>query len=992
MMKKASILTTIGLVLMTTGIAFSVPYQVDSHTLHLYHFDGDTLDSVTTDPIDLTVDSGATVTDPSYAGMGQALCTYEGTASTNVTLPSAMADSAKAISNFVGSDGSFTFEALVRPAFGLGSMPNNMQIVSGEHDSARGWHFRVESAGNLVFTKLTGTVQDNMRTALPSSGPHAFAADKWFHAAVTYNGQADTDGNLKLYWTAIDSGVSEAVLLGSFRMTADLDSTVAPNFMIGNEGRSFNGRTENWEGWIDEVRISDIAREAGEMVVEVTVGRAVQPHPANGARDVPGDTLLTWTASESATAHDVYLGTSLADVEAASRDNPMDVLRIQGQPTTAYAPQGPLEYGRTYYWRIDEVDAASGNTIVTGAIWSFKVETYSYTLETVTVKASSFSTNTLPEKTIDGSGLDDDRHSTLAGDMWFSLKNGPQPTWILYSFDRVYKLDKMLVWNSNQTMETDFGLGAKDVAIEYSEDGVEWVPLGDFVFDQAPGDTTCTAQTIDLGGLIAKSVRLTFHSNWGGFVTQYSLSEVRFLYVPTRAWDLKNEGAGTEVLLTWRAGREAAYHRIYVGTDEQAVTEGTSWVLTAEDNSLDLGTLPMGTTYYCRVDEVNEAAVPSVWEGDVWSFTTQEFTPIDDFEGYTGDDGSRIYEFWIDGYTTKLTGSLIGYMDAPFVETTVVHSGRQSMPFEYNNVDTPYYSEGELDMPSPQNWTSNGADTLGLWVLGHPAAYIEQAGVITMTAGGHDIWDAADDFRFAHQTLSGDGSALVRVESLVNTNAWAKAGLMIRQSLDADSKFVYMVVTYSSGVSMGNRALAAGTCTSVTQTGVAAPQWVKLVRTGSAFTAQYSPDGTTWTDLKNADGTVATTTVTMNDPVYVGLCLTSHDSALTTTAVMSGVQTTGTVTGPWQVATIGDDKQPANEPAEMYVTVQDKSGRSATVRDSTRVTVTDWTLWRIPFADLTGVNAEQVTKLILGVDSRNSATKGTGTIYIDDIGYGHPAQ
>ena len=50
---------------------------------------------------------------------------------------------------------------------------------------------------------------------------------------------------------------------------------------------------------------------------------------------------------------------------------------------------------------------------------------------------------------------------------------------------------------------------------------------------------------------------------------------------------------------------------------------------------------------------------------------------------------------------------------------------------------------------------------------------------------------------------------MVKVESLVNTNAWAKAGVMIRQSLDADSKFAYAIVSYSSGVSFGWRQLAA---------------------------------------------------------------------------------------------------------------------------------------------------------------------------------------
>ena len=193
-----------------------------------------------------------------------------------------------------------------------------------------------------------------------------------------------------------------------------------------------------------------------------------------------------------------------------------------------------------------------------------------------------------------------------------------------------------------------------------------------------------------------------------------------------------------------------------------------------------------------------------------------------------------------------------------------------------------------------------------------------------MSGAGHDIWDNADDFRFAYKSLTGNGSVVVKVESLTNTNAWAKAGVMIRQSLDADSKFVYMVVSYSSGVSFGWRQQTAGTCGSVNQAGIAAPQWVKLTRTGDAFTAQYSADGKTWLDLKNADGTVATTTVAMTGPVYVGLCVTSHNAAATTTAVMSGAATTGNVTGAWQVAAIGDDPAAGQQPGRP---VRDRPGQ-----------------------------------------------------------------
>ena len=160
-----------------------------------------------------------------------------------------------------------------------------------------------------------------------------------------------------MYWTALDSEATEPVLLGSFRMTADLDPAVAPNFVIGNEGRDSNGRTENWEGWIDEVRISDIARSTDDMSPSVDTGAASSPVPANRAVDVPRNVVLSWTPGESAVTSDVYFGTSANDVAGASVGNPLGVLVSQGQDANT-CDAGRLEFGQTYYWRIDAVGAA----------------------------------------------------------------------------------------------------------------------------------------------------------------------------------------------------------------------------------------------------------------------------------------------------------------------------------------------------------------------------------------------------------------------------------------------------------------------------------------------------------------------------------------------------------------------------------------------------------------------------------------------------------
>jgi hypothetical protein len=709
----------------------AVPYVEDAHALHLYHFDGDALDSAAANPIDLTLDSGATATDVQIPGLGQALNTYEGTAATSGNLPSAMASTDTAISNFVGPDGAFTFEALVCPAFGLGAIPNHMQIICGDHDSARGWHFRVESGGNLVFTKLTGTIQDNMRIALPSSGPHAFAANKWFHVAVTYNGQEDTDGNLKLYWTAMDSGASEAVLLGSFRMTADLSPTVAPRLVIGNEGRSFNGRTENWEGWIDEVRISDIARGPADMAPFVDTGTAYSPIPANGATDVPRDVVLSWTPGESVVTADVYLGTSADDVANATVADPLGVLVGPGLSADTH-DAGRLEFGQTYYWRVDGVDASL--QVSKGRVWSFTVEPYSYPITGITATASSSNSADMgPEKTIDGSGLNaNDQHSTVAEDGWLSAKGAAQPTWIQYEFDKLYKLDRMQVWNSNQGLEFIFGFGARDVAVEYSADGVSWTALGQYEFAKAPGAATYVGDIfVDFAGAAARYVKLTITSNWSTAFQQYGLSEVRFFAIPVVAREPDPISGATDVppqaTLSWRAGREAASHEVHLGTDEQAVTDGTAGAITVAQSVYETA-LDLAATYYWKVVEVNEAETPNAWASDVWSFSTPQYLIVDDFEDYTNNSPKRVFQTWIDGAgfsadeffpndnLGNATGALVGYDPTlgDIMETVLVYGGNQSMPLYYSGS----VSEATRTFDPPQDWTGHGITTLVLFIRG----------------------------------------------------------------------------------------------------------------------------------------------------------------------------------------------------------------------------------------------------------------------------------
>lgn len=348
--------------------------------------------------------------------------------------------------------------------------------------------------------------------------------------------------------------------------------------------------------------------------------------------------------------------------------------------------------------------------------------------EKITATASSsFSAEEGPENTINGSGLDvEGLHSFYPTDMWTSEVVAPgEPTWIQYEFDKPYSLDEMLVWNHNSMAEDLVGFGIKEAIVEYSLDGTTWTTLGETQeFARADGvDGYASDTTIDFGGVIAKSVRITANSNWGNLIDQYGLSEVRFMYIPIRAYNPEPASETTDqdplLALSWLPGGRAVSHNLYLATDQQSVIDGTAPLTNLTQAASDLLSLDLSETYYWRVDEVGGPDDPGVWVGDVWSFSTSKQLAVDDFEDYTDNEGNRIYETWVDGFTNN-TSSLVGHENAPFAEQTIVHGGRQSMPLAYDNAGSPWYSEVERTWDAPQNWTAHTADTLKLYFQSDP--------------------------------------------------------------------------------------------------------------------------------------------------------------------------------------------------------------------------------------------------------------------------------
>jgi hypothetical protein len=289
-------------------------------------------------------------------------------------------------------------------------------------------------------------------------------------------------------------------------------------------------------------------------------------------------------------------------------------------------------------------------------------------------------------------------------------------------------------------------------------------------------------------------------------------------------------------------------------------------------------------------------------------------------------------------------------------------------------------------------------NTLSLWFRGRPAtaALVETApGQVKIGSNTTDVWGTSDSFRFYYKTLSGDGSISAKVIAVTDTTTnWAKAGVMIRESLDPASTYGFMFPTPDRRRAFQNRPTAGGNAVSAHSgtNAVTFPVWVKVERKGSTITAYYSTDGTTWTrqpdtETTGADRSLNPQTIPMGANVLIGLAVTSNNVAGTRNAYgeFTDIVTTGSVSSEWKLVKVGTSY--SNDPDKLYVAVEDSAGKSAVVThaDPAAVGLTTWTEWRFHSA-LTGVDPAKIKKVYVGVgDRKATAPTGTGRMYFDDI-------
>jgi len=458
--------------------------------------------------------------------------------------------------------------------------------------------------------------------------------------------------------------------------------------------------------------------------------------------------------------------------------------------------------------------------------------------------------------------------------------------------------------------------------------------------------------------------------------------------------------------MSWTLGNRAVRHDIYFGVDEDAVanadTSDTTDIYRGRKNENGYilpKALQWGETYYWRIDEIE--ADDTVNTGPVWSFTVADYLLVDDFENYDAGD-NQIWYSWKDGvgygtpdepnyYAGNGTGAAVGdETTASYAEQIIVRGTGQSMPYSYENNKEGYakYSEVEKTLIYPRDWTEQDVTELSLWFIGFPpyvGSFTENpAGTYTMTASGTDIWDPFDQFHFAYKQISGAASIQAQVLSVGHTDDWAKAGVMVRDTLDPNSAHAMVAITPANGVWFGRRAATGDISVSTKDSNVTAPQWVKLERSvGGLVRAYYSADGNSWTALGSPEA------VTMNAPIYIGLALSSHNPDATCEARFSNVNFPNTSVDPqWIDQDVG---MSANVPEPIYVAVANTTGMPAVVyhEDPNATVIDTWTEWKIPlkaFADQ-GIDLTDVDRIAIGIGTKGNMTTpgGSGKMFFDDI-------
>ncbi len=429
-------------------------------------------------------------------------------------------------------------------------------------------------------------------------------------------------------------------------------------------GRKFDGKMDA-VAFYDEVLTDDQVATMFYTAGSSEYPLASGPKPADGAMLSDTWVNLSWRPGDLAVSHDVYIGDNFDDVDSGAEGT------FQGNQTGTFIVVGFPGF-------------AFPDGLVPGTTYYWRVDEVN----------------------------EAEPNSPWRGKVW-SVSVPPKTAYFPDPADSAesVSVDVQLSWTP--------GYGSKLHTVYFGETFDE--------VDSATGGQTQGSAEFSPGTLkIAKTyywrvdefdITETHKGNVWSFTTEGSVSS------PSPA---KGAIDVTQTpVLTWTPGLGAT-HEIYFGTDAGALEKKASGNLGSE--SYEPGQLEWNTTYYWRIDEVNNANTDSPWTGPLWSFTIANFLVVDDFEDY--DVGNNeIWWSWIDGlgyashptlppHPGNGTGSMVGdETTGSYMEESIVHGGNQSMPVFFDN-SILRYSEVEKTLTYPRDWTENGVNKLSIWFRG----------------------------------------------------------------------------------------------------------------------------------------------------------------------------------------------------------------------------------------------------------------------------------
>ena len=181
----------------------------------------------------------------------------------------------------------------------------------------------------------------------------------------------------------------------------------------------------------------------------------------------------------------------------------------------------------------------------------------------------------------------------------------------------------------------------------------------------------------------------------------------------------------------------------------------------------------------------------------------------------------------------------------------------------------------------PPPWLTVDVGNVG--VTGN-ASY--SSGIFTVNGSGNAISNSADAFRYVYQSVTGNFTAVAEVTSESDTGPWAEAGLMVRETTNANSRYFAEYITPTSGHGLSAQyrsATGSNTVDFADRSGIAAPYWVKVVRNNNTFTAYRSSDGTNWTKTGNSQN------ISMASTICVGLPVCANNNSVLCTGTFGNV-------------------------------------------------------------------------------------------------------